>query len=83
MRGGASLPRMMVERISTFEPGRSVGGFHQTLELGSIRVATFDEARRHFEEATVLQLPAQPKTPADACGCGQVGQGNSRGRRAT
>jgi len=31
MRGGASLPRMMVERISTFEPGRSVGGFHQRL----------------------------------------------------
>jgi hypothetical protein len=54
MRGGASLPRMMVERISTFEPGRSVGGFHQTLELGSIHVATFDEARRHFVDLALV-----------------------------
>jgi len=54
MRGGASLPRMMVERISTFEPGRSVGGFHQTLELGSIHLATFDEARRHFVDLALV-----------------------------
>ena len=54
MRGGASLPRMMVERISTFEPSRSVGGFHQTLELGSIHVATFDEARRHFVDLALV-----------------------------
>jgi hypothetical protein len=54
MRGGASLPRMMVERISTFDPGRSVGGLHQTLELGSIHVATFDEARRHFVDLALV-----------------------------
>jgi hypothetical protein len=45
---------MMVERISTFKPGRSVGGFHQPLELGSIHVATFDEARRHFVDLALV-----------------------------
>jgi hypothetical protein len=84
MRGGASLPRMMVERISTFEPGRSVGGFHQTLELGSIHVATFDEARRHFVDlALVLRQSFRARSCPSSRNTSACISGRSMSRAAT